>query len=127
MGAKYIKFFEQEHYFLMIYETKSNLTDYVTSKIEDFNSSLSDSTRLNVSNLVLDDEYAMIFVSSFEDQNNAYEYFIKLMALDPVEENKQNSKFFKFVITKDNFNIFYQSKDIEAYQRFFDKNYRNES
>ncbi len=127
LGTEYIKFFEQEHYYLMVYEVKSGLTDYITSKITEFNTSLNDSTALNVSNLVLNDQYAMIFVSSFEERNEAYDYFQKITEADPAQESRQNSKFYKFVITKDNFNIFYQSKDLEVYQRFFDKNYGNGS
>lgn len=127
LGTEYIKFFEQEHYFLLVYETRSELTDYITSKVDEFNIALNDSSDLKVSNLILNDKFAMILVSSFEEQNAAYDYFLKVREADPVQESKQDSKFYKFVITKDNFNIFYQSKDLEVYQRFFDKNYGNGS
>jgi tetratricopeptide (TPR) repeat protein len=125
LGTEFVKYLQQSHYFIFIYEVNANLTDLISSSIEEFNKNVK-SPDLKTSNLILDKQYAMILISDFEDKPEALNYYNLFQKTDPVEEAKRNSKFYKFVITKDNFNIFYQSRDIDAYRKFFDKNYLNE-
>ena len=69
----------------------------------------------------------MVMVSDFGTKAEALSYYEKYISSDPISENTLNSKFFKFVLTKSNFNIFYDSKDPESYLRFFQKHYANGS
>lgn len=123
LGTQYVKYLEQSHYFVLVYEIKSNLTDIASNAINNFNDG--NYTGLKTSNLILNDQFGLILVSDFSDKVDALSYFQKFNIKDPVDENKRNSKFYKFVITKDNFNIFYQSKDLDTYLSFFEKNYLN--
>lgn len=125
LGTEYVKYLEQSHYLVYIYETKSKLTDVISGAIDKYNLNLA-SMNLKTSNLILNDDLAAILVSDFDDKFEAFKYYKDLIKSDPVDEAKRNSKFYKFVITKDNFNIFYQSKDLDAYLKFFEKNYINE-
>lgn len=122
LGTQYVNYLEQSHYYVFIYETKSSITELAVESIEKFNA-LKNYTELKVSNLILDENYAMILVSDFKDKREAINYYEEFLSNDPIDEQKRNSKFYKFVITKDNFNIFYQSKDFETYLVFFQKNY----
>lgn len=125
LGTQYVQYLEQSHYFVYLYQTKSGLSDVVSSTISEFDNTNNYST-LRSSNLILNDELAMILISDFEDKDRAMDYFELFTTKDPVNEPIRNSKFYKFVITKDNFNIFYQSKDLDTYLLFFEKNYLNE-
>ena len=125
LGTQYVKYLEQSHYFVFVYETKSGLTDLASSSINNFNEK--NYNGLKTSNLILNDDLALILVSDYIDKETALKYYKQFKSEDPVDEDKRNSKFYKFVITKDNFNIFYQSKDLDTYLSFFDKNYLNET
>ncbi|MEQ8925990.1 MAG: tetratricopeptide repeat protein [Fulvivirga sp.] len=124
LGTQYVNYLEQWHYFVFAYEIKSNLSDPITNAINSFNQS-NEFDGLKTSNLILNDNWALILVSDFEDKQEALNYYGSFLAQDPVNEQIRDSKFYKFVITKDNFNIFYQSKELDAYLSFFTKNYLN--
>lgn len=126
LGTEFVKYFEQEHYFILLYDRKSNApVDALTESVSTFNDNLFEKQSLSTSNLILNESYAMIMVSGLEEKSAAINYFNTFEKEDVISENQQNSKFNKFVISKDNFNILYQSKDWEAYLSFFRKNYIN--
>lgn len=108
---------------IVVYDAGKNLTDRIYNAIDNYNDENFADQNLKVSNLILSDQHSMTMVSSFEGKEDALQYFRKFKADDAITERSQNSKIYKFVITKDNFNIFYQSKDLEAYLRFFDRQY----
>lgn len=124
LGTQFVKYLEQSHYFVYIYQVKSGLADEVSQAIITFDDENNYST-LRSSNLILNDDLAMILISDFETKTEAFDYYQLFLEKNPVNESIRNSKFYKFVITKDNFNIFYQSKDLDTYLLFFDKNYLN--
>ncbi|MEO1099013.1 MAG: tetratricopeptide repeat protein [Bacteroidota bacterium] len=127
IGANYIEYFEELHYFIMIYENKAKITDQLNEVITAFNSDNFPNQPLQSSSLILNDELSMVMVSNFDTKEEAEKYFTSYIQNNPVPENTLNSKFSKFVISKSNFNIFYESKDPETYLRFFEKNYTNGS
>ena len=123
LGTSFVNYFNQEHYMIVVYDAGKNLTDRIYNAIDNYNDENFADQNLKVSNLILSDQHSMTMVSSFEGKEDALQYFRKFKADDAITERSQNSKIYKFVITKDNFNIFYQSKDLEAYLRFFDRQY----
>ncbi|TRX53663.1 tetratricopeptide repeat protein [Fulvivirga sp. M361] len=127
IGTEYIKYFEENHYFVLIFEADKKLIDDISRKIEGYNNENFKEQNLRTSSLILNDKYVMVMVQDFEDKASAFGYYKKYMDADPITENGLNSKFFKFVLTKSNFNIFYDSKDPESYLKFFEKNYTNGS
>ncbi|MEM9856199.1 MAG: methyltransferase [Bacteroidota bacterium] len=127
IGTSYIKYFDELHYFVLTYETKAKITDQLTQAIATFNDEQFSNQNLQSSNLILTDELSMVMVSNFDTKEAAERFFTTYIENNPVPENSLNSKFSKFVISKSNFNIFYESKDPETYLRFFEKNYTNGS
>lgn len=126
LGTKYVPYFEQEHYFVVLYEAEKQLTDTVYPLIAAFNAQNYADSDLKTSNLIFDDRYSLTMVSGLDNMETATAYFRNFATHDIISERRQNSKIYKFVITRDNFNIMYQSKNIEAYLSFFEKNYDNE-
>ncbi|ELR69893.1 tetratricopeptide repeat domain protein [Fulvivirga imtechensis AK7] len=125
LGTEFVKYFQQEHYLVIVYESGKKLTEAIYPLVTTFNDTEFPEADLKTSNLILNEQYAMTMVSGIADMQQAVTYYKKFLGADAISEKTQNSKFYKFVITKDNFNIFYQSKDLEAYLRFFNKNYTN--
>jgi tetratricopeptide (TPR) repeat protein len=122
-SIQYIPDFEQVHYFVMVYESKQNITDKVIDKLKGFNALNYEALQLNTGSLSLNDEFAIALVTEFTGIETSLNY------LTMYDEGKQsfeilsNSKISTFVITKDNFGILYKSGGVKEYVKFFAQNY----
>lgn len=122
-GIKYIRSLEEPHYFIMVYRKSENIGSKASSTLEKFNNSYFPDLRLKTSNLELNDEYIITLVADLPRVSAAIEYvrtFNDKLAGIP---ELRNHKFNNFVITKDNFDIFYRTKGLDEYIYFFEKNY----
>lgn len=119
--ARFIEYFKQKHYLVVVYPNKEELSQTVPAQTEEFIKSKN--FGLTVGNLILNQTYAMVLVNEFPGKASA-EKFLSLFEteLNPDELNK-GDKIYSFVITEDNFDIFYQTKDLNAYLNFFEKHY----
>lgn len=118
--GKYIKSFDQKHHFIFVY---SNPT--LSETLPDDIQAIIDSQNLNLgsANLVLDEKYSMVLVNDIPGKGSA-ESFLKLFKQhSDFKEKHKGEIFYELIITKDNFNILYESKDLKSYLTFFDKNY----
>lgn len=122
-GIQYIRSLEEPHYFVLIYRKEENLSNAGTTMLERFNKENFKDQQLKTSNLQLNDEYAMILVVDLERISQALEYMQTFNQNLPRLTELQNHKFNTFVITKDNFDIFYRTKGLDEYLKFFEKNY----
>lgn len=126
-GVQYIRSFEEPHYFVVVHRKADNLSTTITSTLEKFNQQYFKDSVLKTSNLTLDETHIVTFVTELTRLSSAIEYKItfneKLGSLTEL----RNHKFNTFVITKDNFDIFYRTKGLDEYIQFFEKNYPAES
>jgi len=67
--------------------------------------------------------WIMIVVSELTSKAVAIDYYDKLLGEINFPSELLNTKFHNFIITKDNFDILYNSKDLDAYLKFFDESY----
>jgi len=105
------------------YNSADRLTSPVVDVLEKFNSNYWKDLKLTTSNLGLDEKTLTMCVE-FPNRETAMAYYYKF--LNEVAKSKPFSdyKFYNFVITKDNFQIFYRTKSLDEYLTFFDKNYQ---
>jgi hypothetical protein len=75
-------------------------------------------SRLSMSNIFLDDRRQIITVTNFRDKDLGMEYFRKMMAA-PGLSNFKTEAITSFIISVDNYPVFYQDKNVEEYLRFF--------
>ncbi|MEO5976092.1 MAG: tetratricopeptide repeat protein [Chryseolinea sp.] len=126
-GIQYIKSLEQPHYFVLIYRNDENMGSAGSVALEKFNKTYFKDLKLQTSNLALNDEFTMTLVADIPRITSAIEYMKtfneKLATLTELKNHKFNS----FVITKDNFDIFYRTKGLDEYIQFFEKNYPSET
>jgi tetratricopeptide (TPR) repeat protein len=124
-GIQYIRSLNEAHYFVLLYKRSDNVDEMITSAIAYFNSGHFDDLKLNVTNLNFNDELALIFVSDLPNVSTAVEYYRTFRENVRSMTEFRNHKFDNFVITKDNFDIFYRTKGLDEYLEFFEKNYPN--
>ncbi|HYG04038.1 MAG TPA: tetratricopeptide repeat protein [Chryseosolibacter sp.] len=122
-GIQYINSLNEPHYFVLLYKRKDKIDEMVTGALEYFNDGHFSDYPLNISSLIFNDEFAMVFVSELPNVSTAIEYYRTFQQNLPHLSDLRNHKFDNFVITKDNFDIFYRTKGLDEYLQFFDKNY----
>lgn len=119
----YIRSTDGSHYFVIIYKTTESVSHVASSALESFNKNYFAELNLKTSNLELNELYGLTIVSEFTNSNSAQRYYKtfseKLLSINEL----RNHNFNKFVISTDNFNIFYRTKGLNEYLQFFEKNY----
>ena len=124
-GVKFIEFFEQEHYLIIAHPAARRLANQMTAVIDEFNNAhyADMNPRLTASNLILNDETNISMVRQFSGPKSSLQYYEKFI-LDPrVAEQLPLQELEIFTITKDNFTIFYQTKELKGYMAFFKTHY----
>ncbi|MDN4166144.1 tetratricopeptide repeat protein [Cytophagales bacterium LB-30] len=123
-GTSYIKDFEQVHYGIILYENDKKIANDLPGKLSEFFVANFPASQLSTGSLVFDDKNSMILINEFKTKAEA-EAFNKALSGDNSPLKQFPTAFFSnFVITKDNFQLFYQSKDVKSYLLFFEKNYQ---
>ncbi len=119
--AKFIKYFDQKHYMVIIYANKDELANQITNEVDEYLNS--NNFKLSTGNLVLDENNAMLLINEFPGKTSANAFFKLFSNEMSLNEKHKGEKIHSFVITEDNFDIFYKTKDISAYLNFFDNQY----
>ncbi len=125
-GIQYIRSLEEPHYFVMVYRKDEDMTSVASVVLEQFNRDNFKDLKLKTSNLLLDDIYTLTLVDELPRVSSALEYAKTFSEKLSTLNELRNHKFQCFVITKDNFDIFYRTKGLDEYIQFFEKNYPTE-
>ena len=126
-GIQFGTSLEGPHNFIIVYNTNDRITNPVSNTIESYNETQWKELKLNTSNLILNDEKTITLVTEFPSRKAALSYFDKFLAQIANAKPLSNYKFYSFVITKDNFQIFYRTKALDEYLTFFDRNYQKQN
>jgi len=121
--VQYIKYFEQTHFFVLLYPSGNELSDELPAMIDTFNNQHFENMDLKSGNLILNDDYSMVLINEFESKTEAEAYYTSINADDSPLSDYSTYKLYNFVITKDNFQILYQTKGLQEYLDFFETNY----
>jgi len=94
------------------------------NKIVDFNrNNFSDLTFEPVKSIFLDAKSQIIIVKPIKGYEKVINYY-KALILNKTSLQELNAKEYPtFIISSDNFNLFYKDKDIPYYLTFFNKNF----
>jgi hypothetical protein len=122
-GATFIQDFEQEHIFILSYIDQEQLSDRLPAAMDHHIDNNFPNTGLNVGNLMLNDNQAMVVVNEFATQELAMGFLRSLKTENSVMDNFDKYEIDKFVITKDNFQLLYQTKALSDYLKFFNTHY----
>ena len=112
------------HFFILIADNNRTDINALKVKIADFNEKYHSLENLQVNSLLLEGNQEMITVNNFDNDEKAMNYYASIQN-NPYIFTKLEAigGYSDFVISSDNYPVFYRSKDINLYQRFFEKNY----
>lgn len=122
-GIRFVASFEESHYFVILHRIQDQASTIISRRLDQLSQEKFKTLNVAATNLIFDDQYAMTFVGDIPSKELAMEYN-KLFAEGPAQERPFSTlNFHNFVITKDNFNIFYRNKALDEYLSFFDRYY----
>lgn len=123
-GIRFTRDLNQVHQVVVVHNRDDNLTSPLTDLLEKFNVRHHSKANFIVSNLALSETLTMTFVLEFADKGVAASYLDAIrndiLEVKPMLNHKLNS----FVITKENFGIFYRTRALEEYLAFYEQNYQ---
>ncbi len=119
--ARFSQNLNKKHYLLIVYASKPELSQGVPSEIDKFIQA--NNFDLKTGTLILDENNAMVLVNEFPAKGSAVKFLEKIASELSLSELYKGEKFYFFAITEENFDVFYQTKDLNAYLNFFERNY----
>jgi len=119
-GIQFSKVLDGPHFFVVVYNSADRLTNPVVDALEKFNKAEYNKLKLTTTNLGLEEKTLTMCVE-FPDRESVMGYYYKFLAQVATTKPFSDYKFYNFVITKDNFQIFWQTKSLDEYLTFFDK------
>jgi tetratricopeptide (TPR) repeat protein len=123
-GIRFVASFEEPHYFVILHRIADQASGPISQRLDKLSQDQFKALKLVATNLIFDEQYAMTFVGDLPSMEGAMEYLKRFTEGPAVERPFSTLNFHNFVITKDNFNIFYRNKALDEYLSFFDRYYK---
>ncbi|MBE9492297.1 MAG: hypothetical protein IMY70_05380, partial [Bacteroidetes bacterium] len=92
-------------------------------KISDFNKKYYRITKLTINSLLLNNNQYLITVGNFKNAAMALHYYNSIKDNRYVFSDVAKGNYDQFIISTDNYPVFYKDKNIELYELFFMKEY----
>jgi hypothetical protein len=109
---------------LIVYLPDVYNSNAIRIRISDFNSQNYKVSALAVTNVMFDKEQGMVTVGSFANKEAAMKYYYHITTdayVMGIIKAQQGAEV--FVISTENYPIFYQDQNVKKYKNFFEKNY----
>lgn len=112
---------EGGHFFIFVYEKNNELAEKLPAVFDEL--VVNHNPDLKIGNLILDDQYSMVLISEFDNKEAASAFEGIVTNAKPSEAINSILKYHQFIITKANFSILYETKELDSYKKFYSKNY----
>ncbi len=111
-------------YIMLVSDRRRVNARALKTRLSDFNQKYFRQQPLQISSLALNNSYSLLLVKQFVNQQDAKNYYRKLM-IDPyVFSGIQKNNYRLFIISVENYPLFYKEKKIKVYQQFFNEYYQ---
>jgi hypothetical protein len=112
-----------QHMFMIVADSKEIRLNPFKVKLSDYNLKYYSIENLTINSLVLDNEHYLITIGNFNNSAKAKDYFDAITLSEYVYADLKPETFHNFVISMENYPVFFKEKDIGGYSKFFEKNY----
>jgi hypothetical protein len=111
------------HFYIMMVNEKYVNVNATKIRISDFISKNFGSSNLSVNAIVIDGGWQMITVSSFRNSQMAMDFYKSISLSEYIMAQLGKDDFRQFVISMENYPVFYREKKYEGYLNYFRANY----
>lgn len=110
------------HFFIIVLQTRHVNPNAITSKLNAFHEKEFPDKGLSVSNIHFEDRKQLLTVTNFANKRAGMDYFQLLMESETFTVDELG-RLEAYVISVENYPLFYQEKELDEYRRFFDHYY----
>lgn len=118
---------DEIHLYVILLNTKNVSVNNIKAMFSDFNTEYFSGDNLSVSSLYLTDDRIMVSVSHFKQKSRAMNYYKYFLNYENGQAAISDAEPVSFVISAENYPVFYKSKDEMEYLNFFERYYLNGS
>ena len=113
-----------QHMFMMVVDSREIRLNPFKVKVSDHNQKFHRLENLTVNSLVLDKQNYIVTVGNFNNASKALDYLDGIIISDYVYADVKRGTYHTFVISTENYPIFFKEKDLEEYRKFYGKHYK---
>lgn len=113
-----------EYYWVAIIENGKGDINKFKIKLSDANSESFSMEDLTISSVFLDINHQLISVKTFDGKDKAMNYYSFYKDNKTVFSDLEAGTYQSFIISAENYSIFYKDKNVEEYQQFFSQNFK---
>jgi tetratricopeptide (TPR) repeat protein len=113
-----------QHMFMLVADSREIKLNPFKVKLSDYNQKFFSLEKLNINSLVLDNQHYLITVGNFNNMQKAKEYMEALALSEYVYADLIEGTYYNFVISTENYPVFFKEKNIGEYEKFFNKYYK---
>ena len=123
---EYSEDFEQRHVISILYKGDTAVSNQLKKDIEGYNSFMHPEKKLTIGVLEFDKDETqyILFLNLFNTKELALEYHKELQKAIGGFNSLKGKEFDNFVMSRDNFQMLFQSKEVETYRAFYERFYR---
>ena len=114
------------HFYILVVDAGKISVNATKVRLSDHNMKYNSLDNLTISSVLLDQNRQMITVSNFENKVKAMTYYNNIRNSEYVLSGFDIGDYAHFVLSSENYKIFYQQKNEEEYLKFFAKTYLEE-
>lgn len=114
------------HFYVLMLDDKSANVSAIRIRISDYITKNFSTDNLSLNTIVLEGGWQMITVSSFRNMEKAMTFYQAIKQDTYVFAKLEEKSFRQFIISTENYPVFYREKNTEAYIKFFNRKYLKE-
>jgi hypothetical protein len=118
--------FDAEYSFVVVIPGKDNKINKYKVDVSNFNSKYYGDKSFKVTNIFVDPLNQLLIVKSMDGHDAGIDYFKSFKLNKDNLKTLNDNNYQYFIITKENFALFYKNKDIKGYLNFFQENFEIE-
>jgi hypothetical protein len=108
---------------IIIENGKGDLNKFKT-RLSDFNTMNYSTEDIGISSVLLDITHQLISVKTFDGKAKEMDYYSSIKSKNELFVDLLTGTFQSFIISEENYSIFYKDKNISDYQQFFTQNFK---
>ena len=111
-----------KHFVMVVFNPKTVKTEPLKVRITDFNKKQYRFKEFEMKNLLFDDTQALIYLSSFENEQEAKDYITSMYLTDYIFGGMDKTTYWVLPVSVGNFSVFCKERKIDEYNAFFGEN-----
>jgi len=113
-----------EYYWVLVAENGKGNMDGFKVKLSKVNQELFSTLSIGISDMFLDGGHQLVMIKPFNGKMEAMKYYNVMKSRKDTYSDLTEGSYQSFIISAENFSVFYKDKNVEEYQQFFSQNYK---